>query len=164
MSVHKINPYGEWLDTVTSFYDQHDKNGGFQILFPSYRPDLSKALSHYLGLEFYDYRQEIMQPLGWEANQLTLEEMTNTLIEKADQANEEGKKGIVAHNIESLLATKNEDERKQWLTDFLAIESDYPIILPLAIYQGETAEKHSRLCDIELLHFPEQSFIMRLAM
>jgi hypothetical protein len=154
MSVHKINPHGKWLNTVEAFYDQHDKKGGYQILFPCYRPDLCKSLAHHLGLNLYDFRQEKMQPLGWDANQITLHELTNTLLEKAANT------GIVAHNIEALLATKSVQERVQWLTNFLAIDS----ILPLAIYQGEAVEEHPRVCDIELEYFPEQSFISRLAM
>ena len=153
-----MSKHNKWLDIVKQCFDQQARKGGFQVLFPSYRPDMSKALAFHLGLEFYDYREQKMVSLGWEADKMTLEYATEALLEKSK------KSGLVIHNIESLLATKPETERKQWLSDFLDRNWPNPIILPISIYQGDTLEEHKRVCDIELTPFAKESFIMRLAM
>ena len=150
------NEHEDWLTNVKKVFEQHQNLGGFQVLFPEYRPDLSRALAHFLELEFFDYRETIMQPLGWDAGGLTLNNLTETLRFKSDT------KGLVVHNVEALLATKTEAERTQWLADFLSKEWKNPVILPLSIYQAETPQGHSRICAIE--EFPKQSFLMRMAM
>jgi len=148
----------KWLEIVKEHYDQHHANGGFQVLFPSYRPDMSRALANHLGLKFYDYHVEQMQSLGWKAANISLEDTNQKLLHQS------AKTGLVVHNIESLLATKTAFERRQWLTDFLAFDWPNPIVLPISIYQADTPEEHARVCDIELIPFAKESFIMRLAM
>jgi len=153
-----MKAHDEWLNSVKKKYDEHLGQGGFQVLFPSYRPDMSKALANHLGLKFYDYRQAQMESLAWEAAKMTLDYATSALLE------ESAKSGLVVHNIESLLATKPEEERKKWLEDFLGINWPHPVVLPISVYQGDTLEEHQRVCDIELIPFAKESFIMRLAM
>lgn len=148
----------EWLDVFKASYDQNSGKGGFQVLFPEYRPDMTRALAYSLSLEFYDYRLEKMIPLGWKAGELTLESLMQTLIEESKHI------GLVVHNAEALLATKPEDERKQWLHDFLAFDWVNPVILPLAIYQAEAEIDNPRVCDLKISEFPKESFLMRLAM
>ena len=148
----------EWLEQFKTSYEQFNGKGGFQVLFPEYRPDMSRALAHSLGLEFYDYRQDKMMPLGWKAGEIPLDSLTQTLEDESKQL------GLVVHNVEALLATKPERERKQWLSDFLLFNWTHPVILPLAIYQDDTDKSNQRVCDLTSSEFPEESFLMRLAM
>jgi len=154
----KMSEHTEWLETFKASYDQHQGKGGFQVLFPEYRPDMTRALAHDLGLEFYDYRLKKMISLGWEAGNISLESLTQTLQEESTHV------GLVVHNVEALLAVKSEDERKQWLNEFLTFDWSNPIVLPLAIYQAETDPDNPRVCDLKITEFPKESFLMRLAM
>lgn len=153
MSEHK-----EWLDKINDLYKQYDAKGAFQILFPEYRPDLSLMLANHLGVKFYDYRASVMLSEGWDAAQISLAAMTHSLFTEAE------KSGLVIHNCEALLCTKSEQERQQWLADFFSIDWPNPVILPLTIYQSDTIKAHDRICDIEHIQFPKQTFIMQLAM
>jgi hypothetical protein len=150
--------HSEWLDTFQVVYKQQQGKGGFEVLFPEYRPDLSRALAYNLGLEFYDYRLEKMLSKGWGASEITLDSMTETLWNEAKHI------GLVAHNVEALLATKTADERQQWLLNFVSIDWPNPVIIPLAIYPSDTPSSLARVCDLALLEFPKESFLMRLAM
>ncbi|MCW8932567.1 MAG: hypothetical protein OQL19_20330 [Gammaproteobacteria bacterium] len=158
MSNAAMSEHRKWLDLIKEVYEQHHATGPYQILFPEYRPDLSKALSHYLGLNFFDYRESTMLSEGWNAGNIHLDSMTNTLL------NESKKSGLVVHNVEALLCTKTQYERRQWLAEFFSIDWPNAIILPIAIYQADTLADHSRICDIELIQFPRQSFLMQLAL
>lgn len=153
MSVHD-----EWLDVVKNVYEKNQQKGGFQILFPEYRPDLSHALAHHLDMEFYDYRESTMISEGWNAGNISLDSMTENLLKQSE------KSPVLVHNVEALLAAKSTEERQKWLVEFLSIDWPNPIIIPLAIYQADTLEGHSHVCDIESIEFPKQSFLMRLAM
>lgn len=153
-----MSEHQEWLAAVQATFEQHQEQGAFQVLFPEYRPDLSHALAHHLELGFYDYRKEKMLSEGWEAGNISLEEMTRTLREESE------KNGLVAHNIEALLATKTEQQRRQWLADCLESEWPNPVVMPLSIYQSETLRGNPRICHLELDEFPKESFLMRLAM
>jgi hypothetical protein len=146
-----------WLDLVKEVLEEHQSKGGFQVLFPSYRPDMARLLANHLDLRFYDFRQEKMQSLGWEAGNIELQEATAFLYE------ESSKSGVLIHNMEPLLATKTEAERQQWLADFLDIGWANPVVLPITVYQGDTLEEYERVCDIELMPFAKESFLMRLA-
>jgi len=153
-----MSEHTDWIDTFKETYIKAQEKGGYQVLFPEYRPDMTRALAFELGLEFYDYRLEKMLSKGWEAGKITLESLTETLIEESENI------GLVVHNVESLLATKPEEERKQWLSDFLNHDWQNPIIIPLAIYQNETNLENPRVCDLNIEEFPKESFLMRLAM
>lgn len=152
-----MTEHSEWLGTVKAVFDKHLSKGGFQVLFPEYRPDLSRALANYLELEFYDYRKEKMLTEGWRAGEISLDTMTSALLEKSTHT------GLVVHNIEALLATKSEQERRKWFADFFTIDWPNPIVLPVCIYQADTPRKQSRVCDIRFTEFPKESFLMRLA-
>lgn len=158
MSNEAVSKHGEWLGLIKNVYEQHHAKGPYQILFPEYRPDLSRALADFLELNFFDYRESAMLSEGWNAGNINLDSMTKTLM------NESRKSGLVVHNAEALLCTKSQHERRQWLAEFFSIDWPNVIILPLAIYQADTLEEHSRICDIELIQFPRQSFLMQLAL
>lgn len=148
----------DWIGTFRKIYEQFQGQGGFQVLFPEYRPDMTKALAYELNLEFYDYRREKMLSQGWDAGKLSLDSLTQTMLEESANV------GLVVHNIEALLATKLDSERQQWLNDFLSYPWPNPIILPLSIFQEDTNHQNPRVCNLELTEFPKESFLMRLAM
>jgi hypothetical protein len=158
MSDEAMYKHREWLDLVKEVYERHHAKGAFQILFPEYRPDLSLALANFLDLKFFDYRESTMLSEGWNAGNINLDSMTKTLM------NESRKSGLVIHNTEALLCTKSQHERRQWLAEFFSIDWPNVIILPITIYQADTLEDHPRICDIELIQFPRQSFLMQLAL
>jgi hypothetical protein len=117
-------------------------------LFPGYRPDLSSELAHQLNLEFFDYREEVMQEFRQDADAIGLEQLNETLHAKVE------KNGIVAHNIEALLCVKSEAERRTWIQSFLDTDWDNPIFVPISIYQADVPEEHQHVCDLELLKMP----------
>lgn len=158
MSEDAISAHSEWLELFKENYAKFQGEGGFLVLFPEYRPDMTRALAHSLELEFYDYRLEKMISKGWDAGNIPLESLMRTLIEESARI------GIVVHNVEALLATKPEEERRQWLQDFLTFEWSNPVVLPLSIYQIDTDKNNPRVCDLELTEFAKESFLMRLAM
>lgn len=153
-----MSEHTEWLETFKQNYDQFQGKGGFQVLFPEYRPDMTRALAHDLGLGFYDYRLEKMIAQGWEAGNLSLDALSQTLQEESTDI------GLVVHNVEALLATKPEEERQQWLLDFLSFNWSNPIVLPLAIFQVDADQNNPRVCNLKISEFPKESFLMRLAM
>lgn len=158
VSVDVKSAHDQWLNTFKSSYDESIGEGGFLVLFPEYRPDMTRALAHSLGLKFYDYRLEKMRVQGWEAGDITLESLMITLIEESTHI------GLVVHNVEALLATKSEGERVQWLRDFLAFDWPNPVVVPLSIFQADADKSNLRVCDLELIEFEKESFLMRLAM
>lgn len=148
----------DWIDTFKKTYDQFQGKGGFQVLFPEYRPDMTRALAYELELEFYDYRLEKMISQGWDAGKLSLESLTQTILEESTHI------GLVVHNVEALLATKSDADRQQWLNEFLSYQWPNPIILPLSVFQEDSNRQNKRVCDLELTEFAKESFLMRLAM
>ncbi len=162
--MREINEHQEWLDVIKAVYDEHRGQGAIQVLFPEYRPDLARAVAHSLGLGFYDYRKEKMLSEGWNAGNITLDEMTETLLAVSADT---GENGLVIYNIEALLATKPEEQRQRWLADCLdqsRINWPKPVVLPLSIYHSDTIDRNPRVCNLEFDEFPKESFLMRLAM
>ena len=159
-----MSEHQEWLSTIKTVFEKHQGQGAVQVLFPEYRPDLAHAVANYLGLGFYDYRKEKMLSEGWNAGNITLEEMTQTLMNEMAGLSENG---LLAYNIEALLATKPEEQRQQWLAGCLDQNKiDWPkaIVLPLSIYQSDTVAGHPRVCNLQFDEFPKESFLIRLAM
>jgi len=141
----------KWLNTIQLYFDEHGKNGGSIVLFPGYRPDLSMELAEQLGLDFFDYREEVMQKFRQAADSIELEELNKSLYTRAE------KSGIVSHNIEALLCVKSESERRSWIQSFLDTDWPNPIFLPISIYQADVPEDHQSVCDLELLKMPHQA-------
>jgi hypothetical protein len=161
--MNEMSEHQEWLDVIKMAYDEHQGQGAIQVLFPEYRPDLARAVAHCLGLGFYDYRKEKMLSESWNAGNITLDEMTETLLAESADTSENG---LLVYNIEALLATKPDEQRQQWLADCLdqsRIDWPKPVVLPLAIYQLDTVDGHPRVCNLEFDEFPRESFLMRLA-
>jgi len=141
----------EWLTAIQQYFDEHGKDGGSIVLFPGYRPDLSTELANQLSLEFFDYREEVMQEFRQAADSIELDDLNKSLHTRAEQS------GIVAHNIEALLCVKSESERRSWIQSFLDTDWPNPVFVPIAIYQADVPEDHQRVCDLELLKMPNQT-------
>jgi uncharacterized protein HemY len=143
-----MSDHQEWLTSIAHYFKTKGKKGGNIVLFPGYRPDLSSELARQLNLEFFDYREEVMQEFRQDADTIGLNQLTETLHARV------AKNGIVAHNIEALLCVKSEAERRTWIQSFLDTDWDNPIFVPISIYQADVPEEHQRVCDLELLKMP----------
>jgi len=133
-----------WLEAVEKHFKGQGPNTGSIVLFPGYRPELCAEMAQHLGLELYDYQKEAMAPLGVKADSINFFDLNNTLREKA------GTGGIVSHNVEALLSTKPELERRAWLRAFLDTDWPNPIVLPITVFQNDAPAEHPQVCDIEL--------------
>ncbi len=140
-----------WLDLVERHQDGQDPHAGSVVLFPRYRPDLSTRLADRLGLAFFDFREQVMEALGTDAEHISLEQLSMALRDRA------GEGGIVVHNIEALLCVKSEADRSAWLRAFLDQDWPHPVIVPISVYQSDVPEEHPRVCDLELLKMPRSS-------
>ena len=149
--------HSSWQDPLADCVGRFGQQGGILALMPEYRPDLARSIAHRFDLDFFDYRQEVMMPLGWGAGELTLESLDQTLQARTSE------KGIVAFNVEALLATKPETERRQWLNDFSQVTWEKLVILPLALYTDEAPNDLLRRCDLRNAEIPEQGIVSRLA-
>jgi hypothetical protein len=147
----------DWIDEVRRVLAAGDGHRGYLVKFPEYRPDLAKALAHHLGMELFDFRAEVMSRLGASAHTLELDAMQRSLESRCMQ------RGIVAFNLEALLATKTASARKTWMTDFVGGTYANPIVVPLAIFcpDADASLPHTFSLDADKL--PDQSLISRLA-
>lgn len=145
-----------WLQQAEQHFSHQGRQGGMVILFPQYRPEWAEALAHHFDLAFFDYRARIMLPMGWEAAQIPLEDMLATLKIMAERS------GLVAYNVEALLATKTDQQRQTWLQAFLNEAWPHPVLLPLSIYQADAPADHPRVCDLQQADFPEASLLLQL--
>ncbi len=148
----------EWQTPIAETLEQNQSGKCFFVFMPEYRPDLVKSIANSFNLEFYDYRLDKMAPLGQAAGTLTLEELTRTLQKKTQD------KGIVAFNIEALLATKSEERRVEWLSCVLKTSWPHTLVIPLVIFHQDAPKEHHRISDLLSKTLPEQNLINRLAM
>lgn len=125
---------------------------------PEYRPDITLSIAHHFHFEFLDYRKVEMMPLGWEADCITLENLNETLQSSSTE------QGLVAFNVEALLATKDEAQRQQWFGEFLQAPWPHPVLVPLVIYCEEAPQSSPRVCDMQDIKLPEQGLVSRLVM
>ena len=148
----------EWQNPIAKNIKKHSSGKCFFVFMPEYRPDLVKSIASSFDLEFYDYRLDKMAPLGQAAGTLTLTELTKTLQEKTE------KKGIVAFNVEALMATKSEEQRIEWLNSMLEETWPHTILIPLVIFHQDAPAGHKQVSDLLLATLPEQNLVSRLAM
>ena len=143
-----------WSDAIADLLVGH-RHGGFLLSFPEYRPDLARTLAGELGFNFFDFRGEVLAGLGWDAHTFTLDDLNDVLHLRSME------KGIVAFNVEALLATKDEQARRCWLSDFVDSDWSNPVLVPLALYSLE-APQHPRHLELDGDDLPNQSFVNRL--
>ena len=120
-----------WADPVAAAV-AHDKV--VAAVFPEYRPDLARNLAHQLGYTFHDFRREVMQGYGWEAGAIPLEQLTLEL--KGHSRNG----GVVAFNVEALLAAKTDSERRAWLRVLARQDWPHPVVLCILLFPQAVAE------------------------
>ncbi|HIP52951.1 MAG TPA: hypothetical protein EYH03_02940 [Chromatiales bacterium] len=144
------------LDQLGTLTARNGGRGCYLVLMPEYRPDISKAFAQRLGLEMFDYRAEVMAPYGMEAHKIPLADLTDRLQQETAHT------GILAHNVEALLATKPETERRKWLSDCLLADWPQPLLLVLSIFPDDAPTESGRVLDLRDLDFEDQSLISRL--
>ncbi len=133
-----------WLLNVLEFYNDAGKKGGSIILLPKFDPGIIEKIANQTGLEFFNYQQEIMQEYGQDADSISLNQLKHDLRNRAKH------NGIVAHNVEALLCVKSEQERRDWLQEFLNVDWPNPIFIPITIFQADVPNEHHKICDLEL--------------
>ncbi len=148
-----------WRKTLHQFLASTDSENPLAIplLMPEYRPDICRAIAHEMGACFFDFRAEVMNGHGMLAHEIRLDELARELVKRASAG------AVIAFNIESLLAAKDEDERQQWLHHICNTTFDHFLVLPLAIFQDDVSDLESCL-DLREHLFEPQTLISRLAM
>ncbi|MEB4589535.1 hemerythrin domain-containing protein [Candidatus Thiothrix sp. Deng01] len=137
-----------WLEPVGAHFQTASASNGHIVLFPRYQPELVERLAQHLGLEFFDYRAEVMSGLREKAGSLALEQLEQTLHERSRQH------GLVCHNAEALLCVKPEAERREWLKRFAETDWPHPVVIPLTVFQADAPADSTQICDLELVRLP----------
>lgn len=144
-----------WFQPVADLLDRFAWTGGFVVRLPDYRPELVRSMAYQLGLTYFDFRARVMQPLGWKAHRLQIEDLDSALLEQSQR------QGLVAQNVEALLATKPAPEQERWLRGFLACAWQNPVVVPLVLF-GRAAPPNPRVLGLAAEELPEQTLLMRL--
>ena len=134
-----------WLQPLTDLLARQQHQGGILLTMPDYRPDLIRVIADSLGFTFFDLRAEILMPRGWDAAKVTIDQLTDELAERALDG------GVIAHNVEALLATKEALVRQGWLEQFLGQRWPHPVIVPLFLFIGD-----AQLLSPQVLHLAEK--------
>lgn len=159
--MHEPRQHGigdDWLAPLVSAVNERTDRRGVLVALPEYRPDLARLIAHTLGLQFYDYREQVMSKMGWEAGSLTLDQLDTTLADRASRG------GIVAFNVESLLATKTREARCRWFEQFTSSSYGNTVLVPLCIFGDDAAEISSQVCHLGPEGLPPQSLLSRFVM
>ncbi|MGI9452018.1 MAG: hypothetical protein ACR2QH_15465 [Geminicoccaceae bacterium] len=134
-----------WLQPLADLVEKQQGQGGILLTMPDFRPDLTRVIADRLGFAFFDFRADILMPLGWEAAKVTLDQLTDALAERALDG------GVVAHNVEALLATKEPVARQGWLERFSIDPWPHPVIVPMFLFSEEV-----QFLSPNVLHFTER--------
>ncbi|MFV0368857.1 MAG: hypothetical protein ACK5KM_10380 [Hyphomicrobiaceae bacterium] len=158
-----------WLAPVQTAYDQLVYEGGegaLLVLFEVYRPDAVRMMAHHLKARFVDFRAEYMLPIGIYGASLPLERMRSVMDDVPDDGSG-GKatrqRGIVFHNAEALLATRDSKVRKTWMADIIAAQLKQPVVIPLAVFTNEAPLPGARVVVVDGQKLPAEKMLMRLA-
>jgi hypothetical protein len=151
------NDLPSWLWPVADALATQGANGLFLIVFPEYRPDLTKSLAHHLGLAYFDFRAEVMSRLGTGAPSLGLDALERSLAAHAEH------RGVVVMNAEALLAAKAPADRQAWLRSATGLSFPHPVCVSLSLFGDDAAAADPRVLRLEAAGLPEQSFLSRLA-
>jgi hypothetical protein len=108
-------------------------------------------------MEFFDFRAEVMSRLGASAHTLEIDAMQRSLESRAAH------RGIVAFNLEALLATKTASARKAWMANFVRGTYANPIVVPLAIFCSDAEASLPNTLTLDADALPAQSLISRFA-
>jgi len=146
----------DWLDQVSAFVASMGARGGGLLLLPEYRPDLAKTIAYRLRLEFYDFRAEDMAPKGTHAAKTGMNTLDSVLTRLAREG------GAVVLNVESLLTTKSQAQRRTWIEGF--IRADWPglLLVPMTLFAQEAADVTDRVLRLQAEDLPTQGIISRM--
>jgi len=139
-----------WLTEIDAHLAREAATAGSIVLFPRYRPDLSRLIATHTGLGFFDFQKAVMEDLGTAAEQISLDQLSEALRGRAESG------AVVVHNVEALLAVKTEDERRHWFQTFLDTDWPNPVLITVTAFQADVPEAHPGVCDLELRRFPRQ--------
>lgn len=131
-----------WLDTLRDMLEAHQHSGAFVIGLPHYRSDLAQMIADSLGVQLFDYRAEVMAGFGWGVRVPLLDDLDSALNERAE------KDAVVAAGVDSLIATKSDDNRLAWLDKFLATPYENPVIVPLCVFDEALLADKDRTCFV----------------
>ena len=145
-----------WLATIEGAIERHGRQGGFLASFPEYRPELAAVLAEQLGMAHFDFRQEVMAPLGWQASTLPLASLESAIIDRLDE------RGLVLNNAEALLAAKTASDRKTWFRDVLTAPWTAPLIIPIALFASDADRQSDRFITLLSDDLPESTLLTRL--
>ncbi len=145
-----------WFWPIADRLDRFDWSGGLLVKFPEYRPDLFLAAAYGLRLAHYDFRAQVMLPMGWKAHRLVLEDLDCSL----EEVSREG--AVMVQNVEALLATKPLVERAMWLKQFLEHDWSHAVVVPLVLNGDLTPPGHPRVVTLDPDSLPEQTLLSRL--
>lgn len=158
-----------WLSPVEAALERHGGTGAYLVLFETYRPDLVRAMAHAMSMRFIDFREQHMLPLGRDAARMPLARIGEAVVAcDADGAapdcrQTERQSGIVLHNVEALLASRDSSARANWMAGFIALPTRVPVIVPLAVFTNEAPEASTRVARIEASCVPQEKLLLRLA-
>lgn len=124
------------------------------VILPGYRPDVVEELATVLGLEFVDFRALEMAPLGWQASKLPLFALYEVIANIG--------RGLVLHNAEALLSTKDRDERMRWFENFAATQWSHVVVLPLALYGEELPPGCPHVVRLKAEDLPGENWLTRM--
>ena len=146
-----------WMQPLSDMIVAAGARGGFFVALHEYRPTLVRQLANNLGFTFFDFREEKLLPLGWEAAHLPLADLSQEISERSPSG------GLVVHNAEALLAAKQAIERQAWLKAFCEHDWPGPVIIPISVFQGDLPHIPSRFHRVDPDHIPDESLLLRLA-
>lgn len=147
----------DWTAPIAQIIRDGCDRGGFVTVFPEYRPDRFVALAAHLEFSSFDFRSEVMSRLGWDADRLSLQDLSSTLSGLAVEGS------TVVNNIEALLSTKSAQECTAWIDEFLATDWEHALVIPMVINAAQVPDDHPRVYRIAGDGLTEQSFLNRLA-
>lgn len=162
-------PRPAWIAPVAAELERQGNKGAFLVLFEIYRPDLVRAMAHALSMHFIDFRGQFMQPLGRDAARVPLSKIEDVIAQsyhedaEADRSEIKQQSGIILHNVEALLATREAAERATWMVDFLDLPTRLPVIVTLAVFANEAPLVSPRVVRVDASCVPQEKLLFRLA-
>lgn len=145
-----------WLQPLADLVGEQRGQGGILLIMPDYRPDLTLLIADRLGLTFFDLRADVLMPLGWDAAKVTLDQLTHSLAERSRDG------GVLAHNVEALLATKEPAARRDWLERFSSDPWSHPVIVPLFLFSKEAPTSGPNVLHMAEADLPEETLLGQL--
>ncbi|MBL8574224.1 MAG: hypothetical protein JNM13_11155 [Hyphomicrobiaceae bacterium] len=142
-----------WLEPIHKVMRAEGPGPRFVVL-PTYRPDIVEQIAAILGLEFVDFRVLEMAPHGWQASRLPLFALYEVIANIG--------RGLVLHNAEALLATKDKTERVRWLENFAVAQWSWPVVVPLTLYADELPAGSVHVARLRNEDLPAESWLLRM--